>query len=382
MMESPPTTETIMGAPRTFLTTPAQFRDVSRGTPRPHSLQGDDLVRARLTAETWRLEITADPGTSIETPRTLERKNAIDMPALERLGRQHGRKFLKAMQCLNIAQPLGQGLWEGVPLREVLKLVGRINNIRRIYYWGFHNNDPKQLFQSSISYTQAMDGAPGDLGPLVAYRLNGLPIPLVRGGPVRMVIPWSYGFKSIKWLQRLVLTNEYRAMDTYALANNDSESFLKTAAYIDLGGENQPAGRPFTLTGTVMVGLPGVSRVEYWLRPDAGTHGAITDDDPGWRTATWRPCTIASAPRDWGGALPDGVFPRDVWGFDPKTGQPREWPMRYSWAIWSVEIPKLTAGAYEIRVRTVDQNGFAQPEPRPYPKAGRNDVQVKLFTVM
>ena len=382
MMEAPPTTETIMGAARTFLTTPAQFRDVSRGTPRPHSLQGDDLIRARLTPETWRLEIMADPGTSIETPLTIERKNAIDLPALERLGRQHGRKFLKAMQCLNIPQPLGQGLWEGVPLREVLKLVGRINNIRRIYYWGFHNNDPKQLFQSSLSYTQAMDGAPGDLGPLVAYRLNGQPIPLLRGGPVRMVIPWSYGFKSIKWLQRIVLTNEYRAMDTYALSNNDSESYLKTAAYIDTTGDNQPAGQPFTLTGTVMVGLPGLRRVEYWLRPDAGTHGQIADDDPAWRTATWRPCTVAPAPRDWGGALPDGVFPRDVWGFEPKTGQPREWPMRYSWALWTVEIPKLTAGAYEIRVRTVDQNGFAQPEPRPYPKAGRNDVQVKLFTVM
>src|SRR5471030_1333344 len=100
-----------MGADRTFLTVPAQFRDVSRGTPRPHSLQGDDLVRARLTAETWRLEITADPGTTITTPRTIDRKNAIDMPMLEQLGRQHGRKFLKAMQCLNIPQPLGQGLW-------------------------------------------------------------------------------------------------------------------------------------------------------------------------------------------------------------------------------------------------------------------------------
>ena len=33
----------------------------------------------------------------------------------------------------------------------------------------------------------------------------------------------------------------------------------------------------------------------------------------------------------------------------------------------------LAPGAYEFRVRTVDLNGFAQPEPRPYPKSGRND---------
>ena len=371
-----------MGATRTFLTTPAQFRDVSRGTPRPHTLKGDDLVRARLTPETWRLEIMAEGGCTIDTPLTLEKRNAIDLPALERLGQRHNRKFLKAMQCLNIPQPLGQGLWEGVPLREVLKLVGKVNNIRRIYYWGFHNNDPKQIFQSSLTYTQVMDAAPGDLGPLVVYRLNGQPLPLERGGPVRMVIPWSYGFKSIKWLQRIMLTNEYRAMDTYATQNNDSESYLKTAAYTDSGNENFRTGQPITLTGTVMVGLPGLKRVEYWLRPDAGTHGRITDDDPAWRTATWRPCTIQPPPRDWGGTLPQGVMPRDVWGFDPKTGQPREWPMRYSWALWTVTIPAMTAGSYEFRVRTVDQNDFAQPEPRPYAKSGRNDIQYKGLTAV
>src|SRR5688572_9604161 len=133
-----------MGAERSFLTTPAQFRDVSRGNPRPHTLKGEDLVRARLTPETWRLEIVSDGTTQIATPLTLEKRNALDLAALEKMGQQHGRKFLKAMQCPNIAQPLGQGLWEGVLLREVLKLVGQPTNIRRIGYWGFHNNDPKQ----------------------------------------------------------------------------------------------------------------------------------------------------------------------------------------------------------------------------------------------
>jgi DMSO/TMAO reductase YedYZ molybdopterin-dependent catalytic subunit len=370
-----------MGTERSFLTIPAQFRDVSRGNPRPHSLKGDDLVRARLTPETWRLEILADAGTTIATPLTLEKRTALDLPTLEKMGRQHGRKFLKAMQCLNIAQPLGQGLWEGVPLREVLKLAGKPDNIRRIYYWGFHNNDPKQIFQSSLSYSQVMDSAPGDLVPLVAYRLNGQAIPLERGGPVRMVVPWAHGFKSIKWLQRIVLTNEYRAMDTYANGNNETESYLKTAAYIDGPPLNVAAGRAVTITGTAMVGLPGLKRVEYWLRPDAGTHGRIEDDDPAWRTARWQPCTILPPPRDWGGALPQGVMPRDVWGFDPKTGQPKEWPMRYSWALWSVTLDKLTSGSYEFRARSVDQNDFAQPEPRPYPKSGQNPVQVKLITV-
>ena len=226
-----------------------------------------------------------------------------------------------------------------------------------------------------------MDSAPGELVPLVAYRLNGQAIPLERGGPVRMVVPWAHGFKSIKWLQRIVLTNEWRAMDTYASGNNETESFLKTAAYVDGPPLDVAAGQRITITGTVMVGLPGLKRVEYWLRPDAGTHGRIDDDDPSWRTARWLPCTILPPPRDWGGALPQGVMPRDVWGFDPKTGQPKEWPMRYSWALWSVTLPALAAGSYEFRARSVDQHDFAQPEPRPYLKSGQNPVQVKLINV-
>jgi DMSO/TMAO reductase YedYZ molybdopterin-dependent catalytic subunit len=366
---------------RTFLTNPPQFRDVSRGNPRPHTLTGDRLVQARLTPQTWRLEIVSDGSTEIQTPRTLERNTAIDLPMLERLGRDHGKKFLKAMQCLNIARPLGQGLWEGVPLRDVLKLVGRVNNIRRVYYWGFHNNDPAQLFQSSLGYNQVMETPPWDLGPFVAYRLNGQPISLTRGGPVRMIVPWAHGFKSIKWLQRIVLTNDFRANDTYADANNDPDSYLKSAAYLDDGPEVFRANQPIVITGPAMVGWSGLRRVEYWLRRDAGTHGRLAEDDPAWRTARWQPCVLAPPPQDWGGTLPDGVMPRDVWGFDSRTGRPREWPLRFSWALWSATLPRLAPDVYEFRVRTVDLNGFAQPEPRPYPKSGRNEIQYRSITV-
>src|SRR5947207_12278567 len=163
-------------ADRSYLTPAKAFRDVSRGDPRPDTLVGDALATARLTPETWRLEIVAEAGAQLQHPRTLQGGNAIDLPALHELAKTHAVRFLKAMQCLNIAQPLGQGLWEGVPLREVLKLVGKVKNIRRVYYHGFHNNDPKQLFQSSLGYNHVMETPPWDLSVFVAYRLNGVPI--------------------------------------------------------------------------------------------------------------------------------------------------------------------------------------------------------------
>jgi DMSO/TMAO reductase YedYZ molybdopterin-dependent catalytic subunit len=365
----------------TFLTNSEGFTDVSRGNPRPHALKGEQLVKARLTPQTWRLEIVSDGSAKVEKPRTLADGTASDLPTLEGLGKKHGVKFLKAMQCLNIAQPLGQGLWEGVPLREVLRLAGKVSNVRRVYYWGFHNNDPKQLFQSSLGYNQVLDTPPGELPVFVAYRLNGKPLSLVRGGPVRIVVPWAHGFKSIKWLQRVVLTNDYRANDTYAEANNDPDSYLKTMARIDDGPEAFKAGEDITLRGVAVVGWPGLERVEYWLRPDGGTHGRLADDDPAWQTAVWRPCRIDPPPADWSAELPAGVRPSEVWGFT-RAGRPKEWPMRYSLAGWSATLKGLQAGAYEFRVRTVDRNGFAQPQPRPYPKSGRNEIQYKPLVVM
>lgn len=379
-----PAAETIvapkLAGARPFLTPADKFRDVSRGKPLPHSLKGDALIAARLTPETWRLEITTDPTpnpaiketASLGMPLTLADGNALDLPALLELGKKHEVQFLKAMQCLNIPAPLGQGLWAGVPLREVLRLCGAMRNVRRIYYWGFHNDDPKQLFQSSLSYSQAMETPPGELPAFLAYRLNGEPLSLTRGGPVRMVIPWAHGFKSIKWLQRIVVTNDYRANDTYAEQNNDPEAPLKTAAYLDNLPAKIPAGQAMPIGGLVIAGLSGLKRVEYSLtRGDAKAEAEI-----------WTAAQLEAPPADWRDVLPAGVSPKQILGFDPQTGRPATWPLRYSMVSWSATLKGLAPGKYALSARAVDLNNFAQPEPRPIQKAGRNSLEMREFEVV
>jgi DMSO/TMAO reductase YedYZ molybdopterin-dependent catalytic subunit len=374
---------------RPLLTAALDFEDVSRGHPKPYDLTGAALEAARLTPQSWRLEIVADPFTDehVKDPASLSKQfaiedgTALDLPALMELGRNHGARFIKAMQCMNLSEPLGQGLWEGVPLREALRLCGPLRNVRRIYYWGFHNNDPGQLFQSSLSFTEVMETAPGELPAFLAYRLNGEPIPLKRGGPVRMIVPWSHGFKSIKWLQRISLTNDFRANDTYANANNDPDSHLKTAAYILDAPKGQTPGQSVTMSGIVISGLSGLRRVEYLLRRVNSAETAAQDggaDDQ----ANWIPCELEAPPSDWGGILPAGVSSKEVLGFDPKTGQPATWPLRYSMISWFVTLKDLKPGNYEFRARSVDLNGFAQPEPRPLGKTGKNAVESARFEVM
>jgi DMSO/TMAO reductase YedYZ molybdopterin-dependent catalytic subunit len=364
-----------------LLTPAGDFVDVSRGNPKPFTLKGEALAKARLTLETWRLEVVGDESAGLGRPRRLEDGTAFDLAGLKKIGKAHGVKYLKAMQCNNIPSPLGQGLWEGVPLRELIVRLGKINNVRRVYFWGFHNNDPAQLFQSSLSFNRVMETPPGEPPALVAYRLNGQDIPLLRGGPVRMVVPWAHGFKSIKWLQRIVLTNDYKANDTYALQNNDPESYLKTAAYLGKGVLFFKPGKPITVEGTAISGWSGLDRVEYWVRPGSGEGGLLAQDDPAWKTAAWRPCTLMAPPDDWETALPTGTSPREIWGFDRRTGKPKVWPLPFSAITWTARLEGLSPGSYEFRARTIDSNGFAQPEPRPYQKSGMNLVPCQRLVV-
>jgi DMSO/TMAO reductase YedYZ molybdopterin-dependent catalytic subunit len=366
---------------RSFLTEAGAFVDVSRGNPKPYMLQGEALSKARLTPRTWRLEIVGDGSSTVAHPGRLEDDTALDLDGLKELGKTLGVKYLKAMQCNNIPYPLGQGLWEGVPLREVVGRVGKVGNVRRVYYWGFHNDDPAQLFQSSLSYNRVMETPPWEPPPIVAYRLNGQDIPLERGGPVRMVVPWAHGFKSVKWLQRIVLTNDYKANDTYALQNNEPESYLKTAAYIGKGTKSFKAGAPIAIEGMAMVGPSGLRRVEFWMRSATGSDVKLADDDPAWKTAVWKPCELMPAPDAWDAILPAGTQPKDVWGFDNNVGKPKDWPLLFSMVPWTARMNDLTPGTYELRARTVDLNGFAQPEPRPYQKSGLNVVPVRIFEV-
>src|SRR4051794_18407649 len=98
------------GSARPFLTAAHDFADVSRGNPNPQTLRGEALVQARLTPETWRLEIIADsePKEGIKEVAAIGQPVTLELPELRELGARHGVKFIKAMQCLNIPTPLGQ----------------------------------------------------------------------------------------------------------------------------------------------------------------------------------------------------------------------------------------------------------------------------------
>ena len=110
--------------------------------------------------------------------------------------------------------------------------------------------------------------------------------------------------------------------------------------------------------------------MQWWLRKEGDP---LPANDPYFNTAPWRDARITSF--DAEAIRSFGKSPLHPAQFDPKTKRPREWPLRYSLCRWTAELPKLPPGKHELRCRTVDLAGHAQPMPRPFPKSGRNQIQ-------
>jgi DMSO/TMAO reductase YedYZ molybdopterin-dependent catalytic subunit len=264
------------------------------------------------------------------------------------------------------------GLWEGVPLREVVWLARPTANVRRVFYYGYHNDDPKQRFQSSLPIGRVLEDPPGEHPVLLCYKRNGQWLTSKGGAPVRMLVPDAYGNKSVKWLQRIMLTNNPQANDTYALWNNDTVSHLKTYARFIHTPKKVKAGQPVPITGVAQVGMSGLSKVQYWLSPH---DAALAEDDPYFTKAEWKDADVLPPPDDWGGGLPDGKLPPVPRQIDTYTGKPHRWPMRGAIIHWAALLTAPRPGKYDLRCRTIDANGIAQPMPRPFPKSGRNIIQ-------
>ena len=361
-----------------WLTQQDEFRDVSRGNPKPHSIDDETRKQVGLTRDTWRLEVVSDPEhpADLKNPLSAETESAFDFQQLMKLAETKAVRFAKVMTCLNIGCPLGNGIWEGVPMREVFWLAQPEKNVRRVFYYGYHNEKAEQMFRSSLPVGRVLED-PYDTPPVIlCYKLNGEFLTPERGGPVRVVVPEAYGFKSIKWLTHLYLSNISAANDTYAEKNNDVDSPLKTFCETIAVPRNVEAGQPIAVTGYAQVGVSGLSKVQIWLHRDGDPKPT---DDPYYQTAPWKDAQILPAPStrgiDWGGGLKDNQIPSPTIGFDPETGEPKSWPVRLSKAHWATLIPPLEPGKYVLRCRTVDGNGVAQPMPRPFKKSGRAFIE-------
>lgn len=372
-----PSSAEALSDPESWLTKPDDFDDVSRGKPIPHTLSEEKRREVGLTRDTWRLNVISDPEFPAMIRQPLADEQALTFRDLMQHAEQHSVRFPKVMTCLNIGCPLGNGIWEGVPLRDIIWKTQPVENLRRVFYYGFHNADPAQMFRSSLPVGRVLEDPLGLPPVILCYKLNGQWLTPERGGPVRIVVPEAYGFKSIKWLTNVVLSNISHANDTYADHNNDVDSPLKTFCATLQPPNKVASGVAFSVKGYAQVGVSGLAKVQVWIH---NRDEKLPDDDPYFTSAPWQDAVLLPPPQEPGGGLPGGVVPADTAGFD-MNGRPATWPLPLSKVFWHWQQPGLARGRYSLRCRTVDFSGFAQPMPRPFRKSGHAKIEHIRFDV-
>jgi DMSO/TMAO reductase YedYZ molybdopterin-dependent catalytic subunit len=90
--------------------------------------------------------------------------------------------------------------WEGVPLAALLQAAEPVPEARAVRFESLDG-----AYEDEIDLASARAA-----GVLIGLRLAGRPLTPERGAPARLVVPFYYGYKSVKWLSRLSLVSERR----------------------------------------------------------------------------------------------------------------------------------------------------------------------------
>ncbi|MWV46700.1 molybdopterin-dependent oxidoreductase [Paenibacillus sp. HJL G12] len=88
--------------------------------------------------------------------------------------------------------------WEGIPLKQLLDQAGVQSSAQTVK---FYSGDGEYTDSLTMEQAQMKD-------IMIAVMLDGKPIPSDLGGPVRLVVPQMYTYKSVKWLNRIELIAE------------------------------------------------------------------------------------------------------------------------------------------------------------------------------
>ncbi|MCA9253746.1 MAG: protein-methionine-sulfoxide reductase catalytic subunit MsrP [Phycisphaerae bacterium] len=151
-----------------------------------------------LKIRPWTVEV----GGLVKNPKRYDVDDLIrKMPLEERLYRH------RCVETWAMAVP-----WTGFPLRELIKLVEPKSNAKYIRFTSF--NRPKEVPTQGMStykwpYYEGlnMDEANNELAMMVTG-IYGHELPTQHGAPIRLVVPWKYGFKSIKSIERIEFVEE------------------------------------------------------------------------------------------------------------------------------------------------------------------------------
>jgi DMSO/TMAO reductase YedYZ molybdopterin-dependent catalytic subunit len=231
-----------------------------------------------------------------------------------------------------LLEAVGTAEWTGTPLAPILEEAGLQDDALEVVFTGLDRGvqgDVEHDYERSLPLAEAMRDE-----VMLAYAINGQPLPPQHGFPLRLLVPSWYGMTHVKWLRRItVVADPFRG-------------WQQEVAYHIRESEEDP-GRPVTriLPRSLMV-PPGI--------PDFLSRGRIVESGP---------CRLEG--RAWSGAPPVervevSVDGGERWA-DATVGDPVS---EYAWQGWTFDWD-AAPGEHVLCCRATDTGGRTQPlEPQ------------------
>jgi DMSO/TMAO reductase YedYZ molybdopterin-dependent catalytic subunit len=264
----------------------------------------------------------------------VDRPTTLSLDALQKVGRTD---LVAGFECSGNRRPLqglsGNGRWTGVPLRAVLDKAGVKAQARYAVFFGADHMDEEvefrnqkftvdQQFGRALTREQALSAE-----PFLAWALNGEPLTVHQGSPLRLLVPGWYGVANVKWLSQIHLQEDeylgkfqarwYRTLQGETI---DGEVKWTERAVTHMQLKSFIArvtrdGAKAKVLGVVLNDGTPIKSVEVRV-----------DDGP------WQPATL-----------------------DPATNS------KYSWKLFTYAWNGATTGEHTLVSRVTDVNGKVQP---------------------
>jgi DMSO/TMAO reductase YedYZ molybdopterin-dependent catalytic subunit len=298
--------------------------------------------------QSWRLAV----GGRVERPLSLSLENLRGMRArtlrvtLECAGNGRAQLSPRYPSIPWVEEGVSTAEWTGVPLADVLQAAGLRPEARDVVFWGADrgiDRNVEHAFARSLVPAEAMHP-----DVLLAWAMNGQPLPPQHGFPLRLVVPRWYGMASVKWLERIEAID--RPFDGVQQAH--SYHFRKVA------GERGVPCRLMRVNS--LLAPPGV--------PDFYTRHRVLNAG-----------RVEIIGRAWSGEAPiarvelavDGAW-RDAELEAPAGG--------YAWRGWRA-VWEAAAGEHELSCRATDGAGNVQPLEPPWDLTGFGNNAVQRVAV-
>lgn len=304
----------------------------------------------------------ANPATwTLTVGGCVEQPLSFGLTELRAMGRRTAKVTLEcagngraSLQPRPISQPwlveaVGTAEWTGVPLADLLQAAGvRPDGVDVVFTGADHGIERgvEQDFQRSLSVAEAMDA-----GAIVAWEMNGQPLPPQHGFPLRLVVPGWYGMASVKWL---------RSID---VIDHEFTGYQNAVAY-RLRQEVDEPGTPVTrIEPRALLIPPGhpdfLSRTRFVPAGDVTLHGRA------W--SGWAPITRVEVSVDAGVSWQDAKL-------EP-AGDDFAWRgFHYEW--------QAAPGEHVITSRAYDESGRVQPVEAPWNRGGFANNSAQRLTVL